>query len=212
MVKKALKSLPKTLYETYDRILLNINEEDRRDALRVLQWLSFSVRPISVEEGVEVLATDPDAGDGVLFDPDRRPFDPRQIAAICPSLVTIIVTDVGRGNVEAAEDEDTSIDSYWEHITELTELRLAHFSVREYLISDYLRLRDDKLSFYYFNKRIAETTIARTCLAYLLQFNQPGCIYSSTRESSPLSDYAAVHWMEHAGQTLVILIFCTAWL
>ena len=78
-LKKALKSLPKTLYETYDRTLSNIDEEYRRDALRILQWLAFSFQTISLEEGVEVLATDPDADDEPLFDLGRRPWDPKQL-------------------------------------------------------------------------------------------------------------------------------------
>ena len=180
-LKKALQSLPKTLYETYDRILLNIDEEHRRDALRMLQWLAFSLVTISLEQGVEVLATDPDADDGLLFDPGRRPWDPRQIVHICSSLVTTFKSD---------------IDPYTR--TTPTRLRLAHFSVREYLISDYLRQCDDTLSFFHFDPKIADTTIAKTCLAYLLQFTQHGCINSSTKTSYPLSEYAAQYWMYHA--------------
>ncbi|KAF8524446.1 hypothetical protein JB92DRAFT_3093811 [Gautieria morchelliformis] len=41
-VEAALQTLPRTLYETYDKILLNIQEEDRQSALKVLQWLAFS--------------------------------------------------------------------------------------------------------------------------------------------------------------------------
>ena len=70
--------------------------------------------------------------------------------------------------------------------------------MREYLTSDYLRQCDDTLSFFHFDQKIANTTIAKTCLAYLLQFTQHGCINSSTMESYPLSDYAAQHWMDHA--------------
>ena len=149
----------------------------------MLQWLAFSADAISLEEGVEVLATDPDADDDLLFDPGRRPWEPRQIVYICPSLVTTF---------------KRQIDSYFIHTTEPTRLRLAHFSVREYLTSDYLRQCDNTLSFFHFDQKIANTTIAKTCLAYLLQFTQHGCINSSTNESYPLSDYAAERWMDHA--------------
>ena len=158
----------------------------------MLHWLTFSVRTISLKEGVEVLAADPDADDGLLFDPGRRPWDPRKILDICPSLLTITVLDVM--TVPTFQGE---IDPYWERI-ELAELRLAHFSVREYLTSDYLRQCDNKLSFFHFDQKMANTTIAKTCLAYLLQFTQHGCVNSSTKESYPLSDYAAYHWMDHA--------------
>jgi len=81
-LEKALKSLPKTLYETYDRFLADFDKDDRRDALRVLQWLSFSVRAISLPEAVEVLATDPEAEPKSRFDPRRRIRDPLSIVDI----------------------------------------------------------------------------------------------------------------------------------
>ncbi|KAF8507541.1 hypothetical protein JB92DRAFT_2793444 [Gautieria morchelliformis] len=75
-VEAALQALPRTLYETYDKILLNIQEEDRQSALKVLQWLAFSVRPISLAETVEILATNPHAAGACLFNPDERLLDP----------------------------------------------------------------------------------------------------------------------------------------
>lgn len=59
------------------------------DAIKLLQWLAFSFRPISLEEAVEVLATDPNADDGPLFDPRQRLRDPQDVLTICPSLVVI---------------------------------------------------------------------------------------------------------------------------
>ncbi|KAF8493560.1 hypothetical protein JB92DRAFT_2683457, partial [Gautieria morchelliformis] len=88
-LEKALTCLPKTLNETYDRILAAIDEDDRRDALSLLQWLSFSVRTISTDEALEVFATDPDAREGPLFDCQRQLRDPGDILTICSSLVTI---------------------------------------------------------------------------------------------------------------------------
>ncbi|KAF8476271.1 hypothetical protein JB92DRAFT_2675324, partial [Gautieria morchelliformis] len=157
-LKKALTNLPKTLYDTYDRILLDIDEDNRDDALKLLQWLAFSVRKVSLSESVEVLATDADGENGPLFDPDRRFDDPRDILTLCSSLVT--VTDVH------------GIFHYPEYLTDaqgtITELTLAHFSVREYLVSESLRTHR-KLSFYHCDTKLANTFIAKTCLTYLLQ-------------------------------------------
>ena len=176
-LEKSLRSLPKTLYETYDRILKDIDDDDRRDALRILQWLSFSVRAISLQEAVEVLATDPEAETGSQFNPRRRLRDPLAIVTICPSLV--IVTENGR-------------------FPEPRELRLTHFSVREYLTSDRLSSADVTLSFFYFSKRLADTVIAQIRLVYLLQFDQDGSVNRRTTETHPLSPYAARYWMTHA--------------
>lgn len=70
----------------YDRILLNIDEECRDDALKVLQWLAFSARPLTFGEVAEALAIDLDDGG---YDPDRRPFDPQSILTICSSLIDL---------------------------------------------------------------------------------------------------------------------------
>lgn len=58
LLRKALKSLPKTLDDTYARIVLSIDEEYTQDALKVLQWLAFSARPVRIEEVAEVVAVD----------------------------------------------------------------------------------------------------------------------------------------------------------
>ncbi|KAF8493810.1 hypothetical protein JB92DRAFT_3100091 [Gautieria morchelliformis] len=82
-------NLPKTLYETYDRILLGNDESNRDYALKLLQWLAFSVDPVSLGLAVAVLATDPDAETGPLFDPERRFDDPWDILTMCSSLVSV---------------------------------------------------------------------------------------------------------------------------
>ncbi|KAF8466290.1 ankyrin repeat-containing domain protein, partial [Gautieria morchelliformis] len=200
-LKEALTNLPKTLYETYDRILLDIDEGNRDDARKLLQWLAFSLRKVSLREAVEVLATDPDGKKGRQFDPDRRFDDPRDILTLCSNLVT--VTDI---------DKTFSYPEYLKGDQgKFTELTLAHFSVREYLVSESLRTHR-KLSFYHCDTKLANTFIAKTCLTYLLQFNK----YSIGRDrvSYPLCSYAAEYWIRHTqpdnddDPTLHQLIMC----
>jgi hypothetical protein len=87
-LRKALKSLPKTLDETYDRILMNIDEQYIGDAFKVLQFLAFSARPVKIEEVAEVLAVDFDHHGGPRFNADLRLRDAEAILTICSSLVT----------------------------------------------------------------------------------------------------------------------------
>ncbi|KIM71323.1 hypothetical protein PILCRDRAFT_45647, partial [Piloderma croceum F 1598] len=47
---KALKALPKSLDETYEHILQTIDDEHHDDVLKVLQWLAFSARPVTLAE------------------------------------------------------------------------------------------------------------------------------------------------------------------
>jgi hypothetical protein len=161
-LRRALKSLPKTLDDTYARILHSINKEDNsKDAFKILQWLAYSTRPLQLDEIVEVIAVDIE--DDPKFDPENRLLEPRNILTICSSLVT----------------------------TAASELRLAHFSVKEYLVSD-------RVPTEYSIANCAQENIARTCLTYLLYFKGPCLLTSDNIKEFPLARYAAEHWMHHA--------------
>jgi hypothetical protein len=79
-----LKSLPKDLDETYNRILQRIREEDHDYAVKALQCLAFSARPMTLEEVAEVIAFNVDTGQF-----DETLDDPRDILEICSCLITI---------------------------------------------------------------------------------------------------------------------------
>ncbi|KAK2469654.1 hypothetical protein H9L39_18469 [Fusarium oxysporum f. sp. albedinis] len=112
-IKIALKSLPRDLNETYCRMLKNIPPEYRRGAIRLLQFLVHTRRPLNVLEAIEVIATKVDQ-EPRGFDVDGRLCQKRDVLRYCSSLVIIAeVTKFG----EAVE-----------------ELHLAHFSVKEYLL------------------------------------------------------------------------------
>jgi|SRR5450432_2549305 len=115
MLRAALASLPPTLDGTYARILQNINPIYQSYALKILQWLVYSARPLRIEEVVEVLATEPNLEP--RFDADRRFPEPHDILSICSGLTT---TEVAAHNVIGIGK------------MEVEELKLAHFSVKEY--------------------------------------------------------------------------------
>ncbi|RYO14807.1 Vegetative incompatibility protein [Alternaria arborescens] len=94
MLRKSLASLPRTLDQTYDRILTAIGEEYAEYAMRILQWLTFSARPLSVEEVAEVVAID--VARDPAFDRDEVLEDPLEVLDICSSLVTITTNEVDR--------------------------------------------------------------------------------------------------------------------
>ena len=135
-LRKALYSLPTTLEETYNRILLCIRNISRSDAVRLLKWLAFSVRPLALLEMVEVFGIDRDK---LRFDPDRRPREPRAILDICSSLVK--VSHTGDGDTISLRGSGT--------------LSLAHLSVKEYLISE--QVRNSPLSYYHLDKKLADS-------------------------------------------------------
>ncbi|KAF4546475.1 Ankyrin repeat protein [Lasiodiplodia theobromae] len=55
-LSEALSSLPETLDETYARILENIPARYKDKTTRILQFLTFSERPLRIEEAVDVVA------------------------------------------------------------------------------------------------------------------------------------------------------------
>ena len=114
-----LDELPKTLDETYERILRGgFNEANREHAHRLLQCLAVAVRPLLVEELAEVLAVDFDAARGreiPKLNPNWRSADQhRAVLSTCSSLITI----VEQGNFKVVQ--------------------FSHLSVKKFLVSDRL--------------------------------------------------------------------------
>lgn len=150
---KVLRELPKTLDHTYDRILLRIPEEYHHDAQIVFNLLAFSARPISLAEAAEAVAIDLEQKS---FDPRNRLRDPRDILKICSSLVTV--------SAFGAEPHQWTVSTS-AATDESKELRFAHYSVKEYLLSGRISSR-----IFQVQRDIAHNTIAKLCLMYLLSF------------------------------------------
>ncbi|MCJ1270793.1 hypothetical protein MMC22_010690 [Lobaria immixta] len=178
-LRKALKSLPQELDETYDRILQNLDSENAEDAFTVLQWLTFSLRAVQIEEIAAVISVDVECD--LELDVERSLIEPRALLEICSSLVT-----TSNSTLEHPSGERNRIE----------ELRLSHFSVKEYLTSE--RIRSRPTARFGILEIPAHLSIAQTCLAYLLQFNKPDSLASDTFSNYPLARYAAQYWSEHA--------------
>jgi Ankyrin repeats (3 copies)/Ankyrin repeats (many copies) len=162
-----LKRLPKTLYETYDRILANIPREHYKEVYATLQWLAFSARPMSLQEVAEAVVIEP----GVFtLGPDDRLYQPEEILRICSSLVGI--SESGQ------------------------ELRLAHYSVKEYITSK--EIQDGPLSRFSVSQVSANCLLGKVCLTYLLSFSKPEPLSHNDLQEYPLLNYAARHWFAHA--------------
>ena len=73
--------------DTYERILCNIDQDHAEDALKVLQWLAFSARPLGAQEVAEATAITLD--DSPTFDPRDRLRHPTDILGICSSLISV---------------------------------------------------------------------------------------------------------------------------
>jgi hypothetical protein len=72
-------------------------------------------------------------------------------------------------------------------------IKLSHMSVKDYLIS---RHRVASTGFG-INERLSHSLIAKTCLAYLLQFENLDMLNQNTIGRHPLAQYAAEYWVMH---------------
>ena len=73
--------------KTYDRILLGITEKDYGYAKVFLQWLSFAVRPLTLEELATTAAVDLCAENGPEYKSDNELQDIRDVLKICSSFI-----------------------------------------------------------------------------------------------------------------------------
>ncbi|KAH8983638.1 ankyrin repeat-containing domain protein [Lactarius akahatsu] len=150
-VHHILRELPKSLDETYERVLREIGK------LAEVLALDFD----EAKEGIPVLNLDwrwDDEQEGVL--------------SMCSSLIVVVYDDSSKTHI----------------------VQLAHFSVKEFLTSDRLASLTADISRFHIRLDPAHTVIVQACLAILLR---PNCGDMADR-GSPLSEYAAQHWVVHA--------------
>ncbi|TVY93678.1 hypothetical protein LAWI1_G001865 [Lachnellula willkommii] len=111
-IRSALENLPKTLDAFYDRIILEIPEEDQEYANRALQWIAFAARPLSLKELAEAVIISPEH-EPCLRDEDRL-MDSEDLLHIIPSgLIRTVRVELGRYDTiketfdSSSEQEDT---------------------------------------------------------------------------------------------------------
>ncbi|MCJ1388748.1 hypothetical protein MMC18_001597 [Xylographa bjoerkii] len=171
-VERVLKSLPKDLDETYERILANVDAALAQEARKALRLIAFSCRPLLIEEVAEVCTIDYESTPP--FDEQQR-FDHSNVLILLQDLVSVepSISDV-------SEMEAVPRGKHF--------VLLAHFSVLEYLTTS------RKISaFYNFETKSSHMNIAATCLAYLSHCNT----LAKKSHVYPLRDYAWNFWAKH---------------
>src|SRR6202035_4310977 len=72
-------------------------------------------------------------------------------------------------------------------------IKLSHMSVKDYLLSQH-RVGATGFSI---DEKLANSYIANTCLAYLLQFTNLDMLNLAAIDEYPLAQYAAKYWVIH---------------
>jgi ankyrin repeat protein len=168
------------LDETYERVLNEIVTANRYQAYYLLQCLTVASRPLRVEELAEILALDFDGSKAEIpkLRKDRRWNDQEEaLLSMCSSLVTVV------------DDNGDRV------------VQFSHFSVKEFLTSDRLAASVADVSYFHIPPKPAHTVIAKACLGILLHSHSDksrGDAKFKAKSNSPLTYYAAGHWMDHA--------------
>lgn len=172
----ALGTLPQGLYETYDRILESVSTQEAECLRGILQWVAFAVLPLRLEdlhEATCIAADDDEEEQG--SDVRYALLDPQEILSLGGAL--ICVTSDGH-------------------------VRLAHLSVRDYLVSSHIQTSRD-LRKYALDPDESHACLAAACLAFL----SSSCFADGPRNSAeeyllrikrhPLLRYAPMAWPYH---------------
>jgi ankyrin repeat protein len=172
-LRRILDELPKSLDETYERILKKINNSNREHAYRLLQCLAVAIRPLQVEELAEVLAVDFHAGGIPKLNANWRWEDQEEaVLSACSSLVSVTI-DYGSRIVQ-----------------------FSHFSVKEFLTSDRLVNSVEEMSQFYIPIEPSHVILAQACLGVLLRLDHH--TIGDNLKGIPLVWYAAHYWYQHA--------------
>ncbi|KAK4080945.1 hypothetical protein Trihar35433_2050 [Trichoderma harzianum] len=181
-VREALRNLPTGLDATYNRALESIPPNFKERVIHSLKWLAFSKDILFVEELAEIFTIRPH--NNISFNEKDRPFSPTAILKYFSGL--IIAQEVYSSR----------------HFQSGTQVRLVHFSLKEYLISE--RIKQGSGRAFSFIEDDAQFSVVRSCLAYLNHLNH--WVAGQTTEyphhgtvikSYPLATYAARYWMAH---------------
>ena len=154
-VRKALQELPSGVNDTYDQALVRINpprevnsEEDSRYAMKLLMWMTFARRPLTIAEmehavtisfNIVDLPPDEDCLMKVSdIDPDEV-LSASELTSMCAGLVIIDASD---------------------------KVLFVHFTTQDYFLANSTTLFPD-----------AHLALARSCLTYLSMepFQQGPC-------------------------------------
>ncbi|KAN0120604.1 hypothetical protein V8E52_004431 [Russula decolorans] len=170
-IRRALDELPETLDETYERTLLDIDDESWEYAHRLFQCIVVARRPLLVEELARFLTFKSEEGGSLTFEENWRPENPRDmVLSTCSSLIAVV--DVKGSAV----------------------IQFSHFSVKEYLTSN--RIAKGLVSRYYIPLESAHLFVTQACLALLIQLDEH--VTRNSIEKFPLARYAGQYWAEHA--------------
>ncbi len=183
---RILETLPKDLHEQYTRELANISEASSRDALKLLQWLTFPQRKLRFEEAVDMIAVDIEH-DPPFFDEDSKLNSPDLVMEIVGSLVRTDINPEGRNSLG--------------EVAKVQTLTVAHATVSDYLKTQSIKIGPEPEV--RFTKSAINLQMAETCLAYLRYFMDKDIeLCEDHLKDYPFARLCAEFWDDHYREIL----------
>lgn len=175
-----LKSLPKGLPETYERILSRLNDKQRPKARHVLTCLALTPEIFTLSQIHNSLQIEPDSLHRIASDLKPMP------GVIQNSLAGLVAFE-HKYNSSKMDLGDTFEDS--------CELRLAHSSVKDFLLST--AVRESSVREFSLDPPSGHLYMAKLCVGCLLYHNKAPIKREALRET-PFLAYAASTLALHA--------------
>jgi ankyrin repeat protein len=188
-------------------MLHNIAAEDQAYALTLLRWLAYSQTPLNLDQVAEISTIVPGenpAADDIVDINNRGGLT--DALDILAGLVVTFEAEAGNGNAatdnsslgDISKGDDDVNDFSRRPIEKDTKIRLAHFSVKEYLEST--RIKGSVAQNFHLDPAREHWWITQSCLVYLMHYSTSEQRASSQQDLVvfPLLEYAAAMWYRHA--------------
>jgi ankyrin repeat protein len=200
-----IKKIPPEIGKVYQEMLGQLEAGDRDLVLRIFQWITFALRPLTLDELWHAVAVEPDRPLGSLR-------DLRLSAHWCEEINRMAsrVGRLSRGliNVVDAERPEVLDHHTWDTDTDPGQvvqlLQFSHESVREYTVDGGIMSLESSLHLSVNSNIIGRTQrlITSSCLRYLGAFaaDDPDLFESGnmTMRRAPFLVYSAGYGMKHA--------------
>jgi len=184
IIKRRIQAIPSELEELYQELLKGVLDEDLPHSLRLMQWICFALRPLSLEE--LRFATIVDANTPYQSISDCQNAEECGFAKTDEQMKKRI-RHLFRGLAEAKQHENIWIAQF------------IHQSVKDYLIQSGLQILDKHSSGNAVGR--AHFQLSRSCIRYIAMkeiSNQTRPYGRNLGLDFPLLQYAITSWISHA--------------
>lgn len=151
-VRRALNDLPENLDKCYERVLRRVPQRYCDYTLRVLQWLCIADKSVRADHIMAAFAAN--IGDNPCIDLDCRFNSSEKVLGLCPGFIIIS----SMTNYNTSTRKDTLVPCF----------QIAHYSVKEYLLSNRIPPPPDPISIFRVDRSLANLAMAKTYLVFAL--------------------------------------------